>query len=292
MDFSKRIDFNHIIILDLLREDDFQTARRLDDNISVFVHANQRTHIKISSKENLIENLMLIIQKKLPEGIKPIIHIEGHGSEISLSLPDGSSISWFELYEILSKINFYLNNTLILFIATCYGYHYIKTLKLQASTPTFCLISPSEKIDSCAIERGAYIFYKNIFETKDLDISIRKLTKSDSSFDFYNSDQFFIELMTSYFKKWHYGKLARERIDSLLDSTFTKDEEEGYKYSKNKRKAVLSERRKLAKKFIKSEESRYDIYKRNSLIFLGYYNKAIFKEIIKKIESEINFKNN
>ncbi|WP_225181187.1 hypothetical protein [Pectobacterium aroidearum] len=290
MDFSKKINFNHIIIIDLLSDHEFQTARRLDDNLSAFIPANQRTHLKISVKEQLVKTLLQIKSKKIPEGMKPIIHIEGHGSEQSLSLPDGSSISWRELYEILSIINFSLNNELILFIATCYGFHYINTLKVQTSTPTFCLISPSESIEFGAIESGVSIFYRTIFEAKDLDKSIKKLTSHDSSFYFYNSDQFFIELMIKYFKEGHYGKSSQKRAERLLSETFIRDESEGYILARNERRKILSQRRKLVKYFIKSEKSLFDIYKRNSLQFLGSYDRGVFNQIIREIEVELNIK--
>ncbi|MEQ6968520.1 hypothetical protein [Pectobacterium polaris] len=288
MGFSKKVNFNHIIIIDLLSDHEFQTARRLDENLSAFIPANQRTHLKIPSKEQLIKTLLQIKLKDIPEGMKPIIHIEGHGSEESLSLPDGSSVSWCELYEKISKINVSLNNSLILFIATCYGFNYINTLNVLTPTPSFFLISPSKSIGAGAIDSGVSIFYTTIFETKDLDKSIEKLTNHNSSFDFYNSDQFFIELMINYFNEGHYGKSSQARVERLLSETFIRDESEGYTPDRNERQRILSQRRKIAKDLIKSEKSLFDIYKRNSLQFLGSYDKRIFDKIIREIEIKLN----
>lgn len=287
MDLTKAVNFNHILIIDLLSNNEFQTARRLDDNLSAFIPAHQRTHIKIHSKKKLLEILEQIKSEEIPRGMKPIIHIEGHGSEQLLLLPDNSSITWPHLYESLTGINTLLNNKLILFIATCYGFHYINTLSILQSTPTFFLISPSNIIDSNTIEIGASIFYKTLFKTKDLDSSVKKLNDYNPSFEFYNSDQFFIDLMINYFKNGHYGKSARERAERLLSETLVRDESEGVILSRNERRVTLSKRRKIAKTFIKSENSRFDIYKRNSLKFLGNYDKKIFQLIIKEIELEL-----
>jgi hypothetical protein len=284
MDFSKNINFNHVFIIDLLKESELQTARRLDESISVFIPSNQRTHITITSREALLVTLQQIKLKEIPEGMRPIIHIEGHGCEQSLSLSNGSSIKWGELYDVLSEINRALNNTLILFIATCYGFHYINTLSVLASTPTYCLISPYERITSGDIERGTSMFYKDLFETKDLDHSINNLIKHNPCFDFYNSDQFFIGLMIKYFKEGHYGKSSRARIERLISESFIEDESNGYVFSRNEKRAMLAQRRRSAKEFIKSEGSRFDIYKRNSLKFLGNYDKITYGKIIKEIE--------
>ncbi|BCU54511.1 hypothetical protein [Enterobacter kobei] len=287
MDFPKNINFNHIFIIDLLKDNEFQTARRLDDDLSVFIPSSQRVYLKIASKEQLIKTLLHIELMEIPQGIKPIIHIEGHGSEQSLSLPNGTTIRWGELYEVLSKINFALNNTLILFIATCYGFHYINTLNILTPTPTYCLISPSKSIEFGGIESGVAVFYKNLFITKDLDISINNLMEHDNTFDFYYSDRFFIGLMINYFKEGHYGKSSRQRLERLLSEAFNRDESEGCILARNERRAVLSQRRKYAKKFIKSENSRFDIYKRNSLKFLGNYDKEIYDEIMKEVKLKI-----
>ncbi len=284
MDLTKTVNFNHILIIDLLSDDDFQTARRLDDNLSAFIPAHQRTHIKIHSKEKLLEVLEQIKLKEIPKGMRPIIHIEGHGSEQLLFLPDDSSITWAELYEILKDINILLNNKLILFIATCHGFHYINTLNLLKSTPTFFLISPSKIIDPVTIEIGASIFYASLFKTKDIDNSVKKLTTYNPFFESYNSDQFFINLMVNYFNDGHYGKPARERVERLLSESFVIDESEGAIISRFERRVILSKRRKLAKTFIRSENSKFDIYKRHSLKFLGNYDKKIFYIIIKEIE--------
>lgn len=290
MDLTKAVNFNHILIIDLLSNDEFQTARRLDDNLSAFIPAHQRTHIKIHSKKKLLEILEQIKSEEIPRGMKPIIHIEGHGSEQSLSLPDDSSITWPELYETLKDINILLNNELILFIATCYGFHYINTLNLLQSTPTFFLVSPSNTINSGTIEIGASIFYNSLFKTRDLNKSVKELTTYNPCFEFYNSDQFFINLMINYFNDGHYGKSARKRVDRLLSESLVRDESEGAITSRYERRITLSKRRKLAKTFIRSDSSKFEIYKRHSLKFLGNHDKNIFHLIIKEIEIGINIK--
>jgi len=291
MNFTKPINFNHIFIIDLLNDEELQTARKLDDDLSIYINIKSRAHIKVASKKDLVELLEAIKLFYIPQGIKPIIHIEGHGSEQSLHLPDKSYINWNELYEIISGVNFLLSNQLILFVASCYGFNYITTLNIRRYTPTFCLVSPSKNMNSGTIQYGTSIFYRTLFETKDLDKSIKKLTDYDSSFSFYNSDQFFTETMINYFKSGHYGKSSNDRIERLVSEKITEERTNGALFNRSNKRIILSQTRKAAKKFVKSRESKFDIYKRNSLKFLGSYKSEIFHEIIRLVESEFDISN-
>jgi hypothetical protein len=82
-------------------------------------------------------------------GMIPVLHLESHGSEMCLGLPEGIEVlSWDELTEPLQRLNLVTRCNLVLVVAACIGFAGIKAFRRGPRAPAVALIGPSAQITS------------------------------------------------------------------------------------------------------------------------------------------------
>lgn len=149
-DLSTNYRATNIVIIDSIPRNwgELQTAFRLEENLRGLVESNgdvRAFRYQINSKIELIqlfEKLQLRCQR---EGLKPSLHIEGHGSNDGLTLGNNQEfISWLALKPYFEKLNEASKNNLGLFLATCGGYSFCNHLELDNGSPFNFLIAPKQ----------------------------------------------------------------------------------------------------------------------------------------------------
>lgn len=95
----------------------------------------------------------------------PVLHLEAHGNEMCLGLPDGRRgaevLTWDELTEPLQRLNFSTRCNLVLVVAACIGFAGIKALRRGPRAPAIALVGPSSPIMSDSLLSGTKEFYRH-----------------------------------------------------------------------------------------------------------------------------------
>lgn len=108
-----------------------------------------------------IERATKIAEKS---GMIPVLHLEAHGNEMCLGLPDSNGgveiLTWDELTEPLQRLNLATRCNLVLVLAACIGFAGIKAFVRGPRAPAVALIGPSAPIMSGNLFSWTKEFYK------------------------------------------------------------------------------------------------------------------------------------
>lgn len=279
--FYKNLNFNKLIILDCLPENDYQTARHLHENLSDKGFGSGISLLKIQDGKffrDVFQDIMEMFNPELDNGVQPIIHIEAHGNSQSMELPDKSIIPWNDLADNLRIINKFMGNQLITFIGTCHGYHFIyNNHTIKKFAPVYFCIAPLEEISAGDIENSALIFYESLFSTGNLTLSANLL--DSSKFYTYNSDYMFHRAFHETMQRNHRGKALKNRREALITEAIMIMGENWEKMSPKDKRNYLKKARKLLDVSLKSKGSLRTEFEKFSIGYMGYTNGDVFEEI-------------
>ncbi|MDP9568361.1 UNVERIFIED_ORG: hypothetical protein J2806_004037 [Kosakonia oryzae] len=281
--FHKKLNFNKLIILDCLPENDYQTAKRLHENLSDKGFGSGISLFKIQDEKtflDILQDIKEIFNPELNIGFQPIIHIEAHGNPLSMELPDKSTISWIDLADNFRTINKFMGNQLITFIGTCHGYHFIyNNHTIKEFAPVYFCIAPLESIPAGDIENSALTFYESLFSAGNLTLSANLL--DSRKFYTYNSDYMLHRAFHEAMQKNHRGKAFRLRREALITEAIKIMDETWKKMSPKDRRDYLKNARELLDVSLKSKESLRTEFEKFSIGYMGYINEDVFEEIWK-----------
>lgn len=279
--FHKDLTFNKLIILDCLPGNDYQTARHLHENLSDKGFGSGVSLLKIEDEKtfrDILQDIKEVFNPELNIGFQPIIHIEAHGNELSMELPDKSIIPWNDLADNLRVINKFMCNQLITFIGTCHGHHFIhNNHTIKEFAPVYFCIAPLEQIPAIDIENSALAFYENLFSTGNLTLSAKLL--DSSKIHTYNSDYMFHRAFHEAMQKKHRGKALKTRRETLITEAIMSMGEDWDKMSPKDKRNYLKEARKLLDISLRSKESLRAEFEKFSIGYMGYVNGDVFEEI-------------
>ena len=122
-----------------------------------------------------------IVQDIRERGLKPIIHLDMHGSEHNgLAFePSGEFYPWQKAFRQFQSVNKELNNNLLVVSAVCFGMKLITPIELQTPTPFHVLLAPNEKVTLHELFRNVPDFYSAIFSGESIDQARNVLPSMD-----------------------------------------------------------------------------------------------------------------
>ncbi len=215
--YNTRFLNNSVFFIDCLSDGDFQTARRLFEDVIHFTDPKlgpRCEYFKISSKQDLV-SLLGGIAEQCRQGLKPILHFEAHGS-ILAGLEIGNQkekITWTELIPALRAINTATKNNSGVVMAACFGLHIIKPVSIHEPTPFFFLIGSESELYATELEAQLRKFYETIIRGNSLNNAMDCLS---DKFKCYHSEKYFLIAMGRYFKQQCMGKGRKARVERLV----------------------------------------------------------------------------
>lgn len=277
--FRKPLGINKLIILDAVPEDEQQTALHLHEYLHDISVRQGVSHIRINSSQDFIHTLKLLIDSfELEMGFRPIIHIEAHGSPSVIEFPDKSYLQWSEVAKLLRVINFNMQNTLVVFIATCHAVHYLKiNSTINYFAPACICISPKEIIKPFEVEEATFGFYKTFFETEDMTLACKSL--DINKVYYYNSDFIFHTTFLTLLTTAHRGKGFAARKEDLISQAVSSISNIWVEWDDEEKSNFLRRSRKLIKVKLQSKENLRKYFDFYSNQFLGYARDDVFDEI-------------
>ena len=221
--------FNAIVILDAVPEGEFNTARRLKEDLLDICYFAEGLNVRYF-RLNTIDDLDSAISSTLNEiknnGLKPWLHLDGHGlaNQSGFLFADGSPCSWVQLKKIITPLNLQLKLNLILILSTCFGGSFTRVIETVDRAPVLGLIGPTRKVTISEVERAFPIFYKTFFESLSLSKALKALETDAPTGLYYRTtaERFFYEVWAKY--KMHY--CTKEAIESRARKLFKKAKKE------------------------------------------------------------------
>ncbi len=172
-----RIKVNDLIVIDCLSENELQTARKLYEDIDDFIGIGGDFTVErkiCKTKEALVSCLTAILQQCKDDNIKPLLHFEGHGNNKIFDFPEGSPISWSEMYSYLREINEETRNNLIVHFATCKSESVYDNVDISKPCPAFAILVAVGNIEAKFIQDGYYALYKEFIKNSNYSTALEK----------------------------------------------------------------------------------------------------------------------
>ncbi|TCD46822.1 hypothetical protein [Chlorobium sp. N1] len=200
------IHFSSVVILESLAKN--KTGRQLYEDLRpITIQADRDIDIKyfeVDSKEALLTQLHSIEQDANKDDW-PILHIECHGLDdtTGISLANGDSLSWAELKPYLTAINIATQCNLLVVMAACYGGHMVQIIQPVERAPCLAMLSPTKEIYFDEILKPLTTFYRELFNSLDLNAALIKLYSYpivNGGYYFQTADDFFKSIYVGYIK--------------------------------------------------------------------------------------------
>ncbi|MBV8874845.1 MAG: hypothetical protein JO014_19260 [Metakosakonia sp.] len=218
--------YNSILIIESLPEDDYKTGEVLSSMLKESHPGHSGIqYIPVASKGDFIDLMKeIIILMQNNQGFRPIIDIETHGNTNEIGFADDSRMPWEELMDIFRGLNEISKNELVVFLACCEGYHFIKSTTISKYSPCGYLFSPQEEISVLNVIKATVEFFNEITVNEDLDLAA-DLMKQREIYCF-KSEIFFLNALTMALIKDFEGEnkmstdSERENLINKLSKTY------------------------------------------------------------------------
>jgi len=166
---SAVIRSTRIWIIEWLPSDEQRTGRLLHE----WMQENRpgwSEYTVCKCKKEVLDSIERATKLAKTSGMIPVLHLEAHGNEIGLGLPDRNGnveiLTWDELTEHLQMLNLATRCNLIVVVAACIGFSGIKALVRGPRAPAIALAGPNAEIMSDSLLSGIVEFYKQIVNGK------------------------------------------------------------------------------------------------------------------------------
>lgn len=212
---------NQIFIMDGLSADEFQTGRKLHEDIVDYGRTinriNHCSHFKIKSKTALVGYLKAMETECKAGVLMPHIHFECHGDEYKGLWLAGSGefIPWPELASLIAPLNAASRNNLSVMLATCHGYQLAKGVNVKDPCPFHFMIAPNEEISAGAIYDSALPFYKEVISTGELNTALGHL---DNRFKRFIAGEWFYTMVASFYINNYGAKARAAMVEEMVDN--------------------------------------------------------------------------
>ena len=160
---SAVIRSTNIWIIEWLPSDEQRTGRLLHEWMQEHRHG-WSVYSTCASKKEVLSSIERATNLAKKSGMIPVLHLEAHGNEMCLGLPDGNGsiavLTWDELTEPLQRLNLATHCNLVLVVAACIGFAGIKAFVRGPRAPAIALVGPNAPIMSGSLLSGTKEFYK------------------------------------------------------------------------------------------------------------------------------------
>lgn len=218
-------NFDKLWIIESLPDGDLKTGTRLYDNQKKLSQSVQDSVsvllVEPKTKSEFINILQEIRKDTLHNDVYPIIHFECHGCEEGLGVANGELILWNDLRDSLISINHACKLNLMVTLAACNGYHFIKTSDKPDRAPFWGVIGPNEEMFDVDLEIDFNEFYSELIKNLDGDAAMRILNRgiqnSSRKYHFFSVEAHFRRSYKFYYANFCTGDGLDVRKRELLD---------------------------------------------------------------------------
>lgn len=272
--------FNAIVILDAVPDGEYNTARRLKEellDICYFEPGLNVRYIRLNTIDDLKNGLSSILFEIKCNKLKPWLHLDGHGinDESGFVFANGSQCNWSQLKECITPLNVELGLNLILILSTCYGGSFTRCIETTDRAPVLGLIGPTSKVSISEVEKVFPTFYRTFFETLSLTEALKSLDQYAQAPNIYyriSAEQFFYDVWSNY--KLNY--CTEEAIEYRAKKLFKRAQNDNISHatSIDQIKRKFREKEPIDFNIFRDTYFMYDLYEENKENFQVTYEKA------------------
>jgi hypothetical protein len=211
-----------MIILNAVPSNQFDTSSALCtlvDGKGYFTKNHALTTVRCDTAEILLAAFRAISQRAA-QGARPIIHIDGHSSANSLSIPSGEMVGWEIIYSHFRTINIETKNNLFVSIGACEALQSFRRATISQPCPFNALLAAWDPILESIVQVGIETFYDVLFTTSgNVDAALGALRQAvdPCPLKFYSSKDYLERGLTSYVKNSCVGDGLKARIESIIE---------------------------------------------------------------------------
>lgn len=255
--FVSGINYNAIAVIDCLHENESQTGIQACDLFLDLTPGGTTKIVRYMPKsEAELWEVFDALEAECPR-IKPILHIEGHGSKKGLELRRGNqapflTVPWSKLLERCRRLNIASHYNLGMFVAACDGIEALRPLTIKKAAPYMYVVGPSREVNVGKIAEGTRAFYEQILcPSPDLNRAFRALPPEFTAF---LAERFFAMTYTQVLRA-SLGKARLRRVDYLVGMVLPQGAEP----------QTLRSVRDQAKSFSRPDRERFELIQRQFL---------------------------
>lgn len=214
---SESLLINSVVWVRSLPEHELGPTRRILEDLSSQELANgfKVFEFEISTRAEFVD-LMRRLSEDAVSGLRPILHIDAHGSEQDglVLAPSGERVTWPELIDGLRGLNKATENNLVCVLALCFGLHGYKEVSLSKAVPAYLFSAPEKEVSVGFLESETAEFYRLANETGNVTSAFTQ-TLGSQMISFHCQGLFFQALLR-YVRAHCSNKDRQQRLERLV----------------------------------------------------------------------------
>lgn len=219
---SEPLQVNTVVWVQSLPEEETGPTRRILEDLSTaagFPVIQYSVH-DTAELEAVFDE---ITARARSEGLRPILHVDAHGTaeEGLLLAPSGDRISWSNIIDHMRQLNVATENNLVCVFALCYGLHLYREVSLSQPVPAYFFIAPERKVTVGFLEQQTLEFYRAVNENANVTTSFEATLKDQMQF--FHCQGVFFQTLVRYIKQHCKGRAKGERLERMVSAVLERD---------------------------------------------------------------------
>lgn len=162
---TAEIRATNVWIVEWLPPNELQTGRLLHEWI-IDRRPGWSAYYSCRDKAQVIQTIERATARAQHSNLVPVLHLEAHGGDAGIGLPDGSELlTWEELTTPLQQLNLATRCNLVVVVAACTGFAGIQALRRGPRAPAIALVGPDAPVMPRNLLCGATEFYRRWTDT-------------------------------------------------------------------------------------------------------------------------------
>ncbi|UTH47579.1 hypothetical protein KBW81_12770 [Loktanella salsilacus] len=247
MHFSSVVRINSIFWITSLHDDEVGVTRRVLEDLEPGCSQRELLfgHFIPSTAAEFL-GCLDAIASKASVGMRPIIHLDTHGSaDAGIRIAgSGEHVSWADIVDKLRIINRITENNLCVISCACFSFHVVSEIDINETSPFFILIAPEHEIAAGDIEENIIKFYFDMLDNEEIITAHQKWFAENLRL--FHCEKMLAIVLAKYVNNSGIGRQRARRKEDLV----TKAINSGVANNRTNRRAL----RKLVDKNLKVDE--------------------------------------
>lgn len=213
--------FNQILILDSIPLGEYNTARRLHDDVlllaAVVDEAPAVVFLRVESAAHFANVMAQCAALAAREPYAPLVHLECHGDPEHVQFADGSSATWAQLKDALTPLNIATRLNLVAVISACHGSALASAVQVTDPAPVWGFIGPNRGLRAHELLAAFLAFYQRLLLSQSAEDAAQALraTAQAGTFMVMSSQRIFDLVVARYQAQFGHPDAIRERAQVL-----------------------------------------------------------------------------
>jgi hypothetical protein len=221
---NSSLSFDSVILIESLSAGELKTGRDLFDTVMAPANYKDSTFLaelyEVRTAKELIAAFNRVEQLARTHGLRPIIHLEMHGSESGLLLAGGDRLAWSEIAEPLANLNRMTDMNLLVVAALCHGWFMIDILRPTDRAPAYGIVGTANEIASGTLLKRMQRFYEQLLQAPhDLATALAAANTEvhgDDRFRMITAELMLCRIYSHYVQEYATGDKREARVNELV----------------------------------------------------------------------------